>query len=753
MEELKKYVDFYKVTKVFEQKIASLRLKNKLKMSLSMSCLCQVKEVMNNPQNESFSKTNYLKKWKSESNLSTCDDLELNSELVRSSLSDTRYEQTEFVSESLLSMSAIDNEMDSYEQDPLSIDDMKPIVADLLDSTTPKDSSPKKGSIRLRKFTELVDERRSITKTEPKKLNIPVKFDLKNMKVVGQSNLQKINKPYLTNIKVSNESVSTTDNDEFNPKIEAAFSLAGSESWNTSPTKHSSPDATIKQANQTILQIPSKEILNVPSTNIQLSGQSKISTTGTEKTVLNNITPSNFKTLVFQNPPAKGKKTALPKISTTPLQNLTDKSAPPRKAVNEKPQILNVLKSPLMQDTEQNKETTAPRKIIEINNKGKVRMYVSTQQTSVPQTNVVKVGQQSKINYSKSVANTTSASVPVSSGAMNFLLIDTLGGTQFVKNSGKNNSSNAKNETVIDTIQPLNNSIKINSCEPKINYTFLGNNTLVGNLEPLKRPIKINASNSGRETIIGNMKLVKPINISTSQIKNMNTQSPGKSSTAPTISIKSVSPKMKNNGLQIKRIEIPNPKNQNPNKPNKLLTSHEPNSEDKIKQPPLTKVTPPAHGTILSRVLFSNKKAVATTSETPLPTSHEPNSEDNIKRLPLTKVTPTAHGSIPRVLFSNKRAVATTLEATVAKKPISVLASNPTKNGNCSVELAKPEPIELVPSSTKTAVPSTSTIAKTKLLFRKDIPKKPIFIQSLGLKKNPNIGPMRRYGCEWCKTR
>lgn len=723
MKQLKNYVNFYKVTKIFEQKIQSLKSRNKHKMHFSMSSLSEVKEAFSNPQNESLDRINCLKKWKSESNLNDCASLDFNLEHIRELLigKSTSYEQIEFVCEPLLSIPAIENEeIDSNEKDPLSIDnieDIKPLVANLLDS---KEGSPKKGSIKLRKITDLVDDRK-ILKT---RLNIPVKFDLKNMKVIGQSNL--LNKSHLANasLRENVESSNNANNDGFNPKIEAAFSLAGTDTtkdWNTSPQKNVSiPD--INQVNLTPrLKIPSEQILSI--SNSQQSAQNNVFTKVTDNIVSSNATKANFnivssfqkalknvnKSVVLPNILSKAQ--ILPKQQTlmnnkSPIKN----NSPPKtaclvgesqKIVSVQPHYLNVLdNSALSTNTEQNKglnhpnTASHPRRILQIGNNGKLTMCTQ---------NTVQSSNETPIKYSQP----TKTVMPVLSES-HFLVINTK-----------------------------------------------------GNTEPSKKSLTNNSFTTSNETIIGNMKLVKPINVPTSQNNIINnTKSPDKSISAilnssPVISTKSPSPQLSVN------------KNKEPifisSKANDKFLSHNPSLWPKVPD----------------KVCQAKKQTTNKTGPGPLsknastqsPPNHDLDSGKRIQPLPsLSKITPPpitvsrveSHAYVPKtkttIDCSKSKSIPIESQATFAKKSTIVqLAGNPTNKNQPECSLTDStsglESVELVASNLKSAVPSSSTIAKTKLLFRKDIPKKQDFMKLLGPKYDVQINPARKHSCLWCKTR
>ncbi|KAI5698239.1 hypothetical protein M8J75_004074 [Diaphorina citri] len=266
MKKLKNFVNFYKVTKDFEQKFKKCT-KSKHMLHFSMSSLSDVKKAISETDKVSHTRSNALRKWNSEMKLNSCDDLQFNIKDIRHHLlGDDQYqglEALEFFDEPVISPtkvnmaycdSYLDESFNANEKDPLSFDSKEDIKSKI--DLILKTESPKKGLIKLRKITDLVEEKP--LKATTKRLNIPVKFDLKSLKVIGQTkcpqNLVSSPKP-IEPLKMAQTNVSSaskaykcySDNDscindiaaaddDFNPIIQAAFSLAEKE---TPPTMNS----------------------------------------------------------------------------------------------------------------------------------------------------------------------------------------------------------------------------------------------------------------------------------------------------------------------------------------------------------------------------------------------------------------------------------------------------------------------------------------------------------------------------------
>ncbi|KAL1452526.1 hypothetical protein WDU94_006749 [Cyamophila willieti] len=783
MKQLKNFVNFYKVTKSFEQKLRSLKSKNKNKAHFSMSSLSDAREVISESQNNGIHKMRNLRKWRSEEHVNNEDgNVELDLNVIRTRLlgdkSNIEFDTLRCLEEPVLSpiievyakedhYNFDYNDTPELERDPLSNEeqqDIKPCIANLLEETQLTGSSPKKGRIKLRNITELVDM--PTLGEARKRLNIPVKVDLKNLKVIGQTKtfptaraptptempklgqtkVSSISKPYLCYSDIESGLEKLAEDDEFNPKIEATFSLAGNETQKIcliDPSGMKTNSDSSKQPRPN-LNIPSKEILM--SELGSAAEKSYAFIVGSDNKIagtITNVQKSSVPTLVnktkeiitqnFGKPTIVMSQTSPNRLQLKYTANTIAQRKSPLKAVSPEIRQKKILPKPLgsiLEKVPQGPAST-PETMVEKSLLNPVKSTNETKNEKIPPklTPIVEKILPQR-NSTSGNCNEKTSPPKIASKTIDRFVID---GKPIVFNVLNKDLGTVTSETntlgqrkILQIKQ--NGKIKMFTTSKTLESQRNSNNIKVTVHQDPKGPVKL-APNL--VSSLQNPRFMSVFNPS-------NNESPAHTLYTPASSQSNVrqhtSPNNKQNSLVQKRPQtVLNTNKKVLASPNSILSK----SDTIIGNIKLVK---PGSSAILAKPMNANKSELplklptTSLSVTPVPMA-------GLLKKPLESTNPAQNA---------KPAESTRSAENITTKKAEVFSSQ----DFCSGE--SPGGLKFISCQTN-AVPSASTLAKTKLLFRNDLVKKDDFTRMLfkgTIPRHKMIRPniQNRYFCKWCRT-
>lgn len=754
MRQLKNFVNFYKVMKTFEQKFKSLKKTNKNKLWLSLSALNEVKEVINGSLQVKGSKRTGWRKWKSEWDVNSEDEVAFDVNAIRQSLLQHRTVEpleTVFSPLEVYTKTQYDeaNEMDEdpfgkyseMEKDPLSIDDddveMKPVNTDL-------HGSPRKGLIKLRSISELVDTKTNTTGVK-KRLNIPVTVNLRNLRVTGQSKgFQKLDFQQLEQANVASHKEFVPD-DGFNPRIESTFSL------------QKQPSPTCKQILSQDKISSSQGRLNIPSTIFKQGVTPVISPTRTiriqprpqyiydGKTITSSVelnkpeTISENRTGVRQIKSGKGPQ--IPGVKVLPRNSSPEKI---KCLKNLNPCDNNVDKS------EKKILPQIPKKYIRVTQKGEIGIFISKDsETKTPNSPSADDSIGTPISQTQKTEGIILKKTLLESPPSGKVLLPSTARIVSSEPSPFKKPSSVT-QNILQPIDPTSTLVFPKKSENSL-YAIPQTNGKMGYIlldTSQAKSIQSQITNTprGAESVIklGNVKLTKPIVSPTRNVQCVSSNS----------STKLITSAQATSRLHPLIAPIFVPTSSSPQ-----VQSSPAQYQTKLKSPPKQEAqvcSTKAQAQPSSATLQQTYASAAKLKTPPTLTSSKPQPIMSTKPQPTTLAKPQPPPS-----------KSPSLTSVAAKKPAEPMVTNQTAGtpkGTQKVRISRSDTGGLKLISSTNTVPSASTIAKTKLLFRNDLIKKEEFVKALYNddkvvnRDDPNdprvssTHSRRKYVCQWCGT-